>query len=372
MRILFKIIAILVLLGPWAAGTISARDSETNPVVAQAMERVAKAVFKFLEDEGLKHEIIVGDISGMPNLKASGGVELVRLLEAALINVGIKVHDDADTQLMGMFSLSQEKAHPDHDFDSLAMKVQLKLLDVFGKELAEPEILVYGNQVLQIAGINANLPAKASEKVKQQEIIRQFHKPDTGLNNHQIHNGGPFALEVLVNNSGIRESKTPTVDTKGRPFVPLHLGEEYIVRIHNHADFEAAVTLVIDGVNVFVNSQDEGLPPNSKFIVKPGTAVDIPGWFITTTHSKAFEIGGYEESVASEQGVARSGAKVGTITAVFQACWEVGAPRPADEPGGNPKGGKATKQGRDITKEYQPVTRDFGVVRSTISVRYDR
>ncbi|HMO14700.1 MAG TPA: hypothetical protein PKA76_09975 [Pirellulaceae bacterium] len=367
--ILTWITAGTLLLG-FAGATV--RANETEPVIAQAMEKVCVAVMKILQDEGRKHEIIVGDISGMPNLKASGGVELARQLELALERAGIRVHDDADTQLMGTFNMIQDKAHPDHDFDSLAMKIHLKLMDEFGKELAEPEILVYGNQILQIAGINTHIPPQSTPKEKQQEIIRQFRKPDTGLTGNQVHAGGPFAIEVFVNNSGKLLSKVPSIDTKGRPFVPLHHGEEYVVRLHNHADFETAVTLVIDGVNVFVNSQDPGLKADSKFIVKAKSAVDIPGWFITKSHSKAFEIGGYLESVAAQKGVQASSGKVGTITAVFQASWEVGGRPPADEPSGNPKGGKATKEGRDITKEYQQVTRDFGVVRSTVSVRYDR
>jgi len=370
--LLVKVLALLFVLGI-SITEVRGKNPKADPLIAKAMKDVAKAVVDFMENEGRTLEIIVGDISGLPNLKASGGVEISRLLEIALENAGITIDDDADTQLMGRFRMIEKAQFQDHDFKSLAMKVQLTLLDENGQELAEPEITIFGNQILEIAGLNAHLPAKASQKTRQRELIRQFKVPDTGLKGNEIHNGGPFGIEVLINNSGNRTSVTPTVDKKGRPFVPLHLGEEYIVRIHNHADFEAGVTLVIDGVNVFVNSKDDGILANSRFVVQPGSHIDVPGWFITKHKSNAFEIGGFEESVAAQQGESRSSAKTGTITAVFRACWAADGKRPADEPGGTPKGGGlGTKLGRDIAKEYSEIAREFGTLRSTISVRYDR
>lgn len=346
--------------------------TETDQVVAQAMNSVAEVVVKFLDDEDLKHEIILGQITGLPNLKASGGSEIRRSLELALEKHGISCSDDANTQIMGQFRLIEDRAHPDDDFDSLGLEVDLKILDENGNSLAEPEIKVWGKQILQIAGLNVDIPAKGSEKIRQKEIIRQRHEPDTKIKSNEIRTNGPFGIEVFVNNSGRKTSRKPRLDSKKRPFVDLHLKEEYVVRLYNHADYQVAVTLVVDGVNVFVNSKDEGVTANSKFILQPNSHIDVPGWFITRTESKAFEISGYEGSVAEQHGELQSSGNVGTITASYQACWEPGGKRPADEPGGNPKGGKATKEGRDIKKDYAVVVRDFGVIRSTISVRYDR
>ncbi len=345
---------------------------ETEAVVAQSMNRVAKAVLGFLDDEGLPHKMILGDISSLPKLKASGGTEIRRVLVIALEEAGIEMDDDAPTQLMGRFNLVEGRAHPDDDFDSLGMEVDLQILDDNGSTLAEPEIRVWGKQVLQIAGLNVDIPTKGTEKARQKEIIRQYKEPDTKIETNQIRTKNPFSMEILVSNGGRHDTREPYLDKKGRPFVDLHLREEYIVRLYNKADHEVAAMLVIDGVNVFINSKEEGVTPDSKFIIKPGTFIDVPGWFITKHNSKAFEISGFEGSVAEGAGEHISSSNIGTITATFQACWEAGGKRPADEPGGNPKGGKATKAGRDLEKEYAVVVRDFGVVRSTISVRYDR
>ena len=346
--------------------------NETAPVIAQGMQRVAVAVHGFLHEEGLTKEIVVGQISGLPNLKSSGGSEVRRTLIHALNENGVSVSDDAKTQMMGKYRLIEAREKPTDDFDSLGLEVTLQILNENGDTLAEPEIKVWGKQILQIAGLNVDIPTKGSQKIRQKEIIRQRHKPNTRVVKHQVRTGGPFGIEVIVNNGGQLDSRAPRLDSKHRPFVDLHLKEEYIVRIHNDADFESAVTLLIDGVNVFVNSKQAGLGPDSKFIIPAHSHADIPGWIINNHDSKAFEISGYEGSVAQAIGKSQSSADVGTITASFQASWSGDDQRPSDEPGGRAKGGKATKQGRDIKKDYAVVVRDFGVVRSTVSVRYDR
>ena len=362
-------LAIAILL---PVNLVAATSNETEQVVAQAMESVAVAVEQFLDSEELAKELVLGPINGLPNLKSSGGSEVRRTLRQALEAKGLRVSDDARTQIMGTYRLVEEKEKPTDDFDSLGLEVVLQILNENGDLLAEPEIKVWGRQILQIAGLNVDVPTKGSEKNRQKEIIRQRREPVTRLSGNQVRTGGPFGIEIIVNNSGHHDSRKPRLDSKKRPFVDLNKKEEYFVRIHNHADFEAAVTLLIDGVNVFVNAKQEGMGPNSKFVIGAGKAADIPGWVITQDHSKAFEVSGYEGSVAEQHGKPQHNPDVGSITAVFQASWSGDANRPSDEPGGRAKGGKATREGRDIDTEYKVVVRDFGVVRSTITVRYDR
>ena len=355
-----------------AAGIAVAASNETAQVVAQAMERVAVAVDQFLDSEELANEIALGPINGLPNLKSSGGSEVRRTLRLALESKGMRVHDDAKTQILGKYRLIEEQEKPTDDFDSLGLEVSLQILDENGELLAEPEIKVWGRQILQVAGLNVDVPTKGSEKNRQKEIIHQRHSPGTRLSGNQIRTGGPFGIEIFVNNGGRHDSRKPRLDSKSRPFVDLHQQEEYFVRVHNHANFEAAVTLLIDGVNVFVNANQDGIGPTSKVVIGPGKAADVPGWIITQNKSKAFEVSGYEGSVAAQHGKPQHNPDIGSITAVFQASWSGDSNRPSDEPSGRAKGGKATREGRDINKEYEVVVRDFGVVRSTITVRYDR
>ena len=355
-----------------ANANTNANSNDTSQVVAKAMESVAVAVEDFLENEDLPKEIALGPINGLPNLKSSGGAEVRRTLRQAFESKSVRVDDDAKTQILGSYRLIEERQLPSHDFKSLGLEVTLQIMDENGNALAEPEIKVWGKQILQIAGLNVDLPTSGSEKVRQEEIIRQRHKPNTKVTGNQVRTGGPFGIEIVVNNSGRHESRRPRLDSKQRPFVDLHQKEEYFVRIHNNASFESAVTLLIDGVNVFVNATQAGLGPSNQFIVGAGNSIDIPGWVITQKNSKAFEVSGYEGSVAAQHGRPENNPDIGSVTAVFQASWADKSQRPSDEPRGTAKGSKATRQGRDIDKEYAVVKRAFGAIRSTITVRYDR
>jgi hypothetical protein len=158
----------------------------------------------------------------------------------------------------------------------------------------------------------------------------------------------------------------PPEDIGGRSFVPLEQGEEYTVRLHNRAPFEAAATLTIDGLNLFTFSQAGKF--GGAVLVSPGGFVDIPGWFITLERSDAFLITSYPESAAGQQGVTTN---VGTITVSFAAAWDPAANPPADEV--NPKSADAaTGRGRPIEKKYVEVKRVTGRTRAVVSVRYNR
>ena len=348
---------------------LSASSASADPLLDQGLRKMAKEIKLYLDEQGFEKHVIVGDFSGSPKLRASGGVEISRSIVKQLMAVGVKVSDDAETQLMGKFKLGKKKQHPQDDFESIALVIEATVLDGDDDELAELSIAVYGSVALSIAGQTIDVPPKATEKVRQQTLIHQIKNPPTKIEDAKTKPSAnsPFGIEILVVNGNRKVSRSPRVDTKNRAFVDLHRGEEYVVRLYNDASFEAAATLTIDGVDMFVDATDA--PKDSRLILYPGKHIDVPGWYITKTHTKAFEIGGYEESVAKRVG---NSTGIGTITATFRASWDPNGKPPADEPGGKAKGGKATKQGRDINKNYVRVIRDFGGVRSVVSIRYDR
>src|SRR5262249_57367060 len=64
-------------------------------------------------------------------------------------------------------------------------------------------------------------------------------------------------------------------------------------------------------------------------IPKRGSAV-VKGWYRAKGQSDSFMVTGYPESAVAKLGV-KSSARVGTITAVFKACWPKGAEPPPEE-----------------------------------------
>ncbi len=360
---LFLVVVVLSFLG-------SPRGAHGDELLDQGLAKMANAIKSFLEEEKLPTKVIVGDFSGVPKLKASGGVEISRSIKKQLEAAGVSVAEDADTQVMGRFKLVEKRQHPQDQFDSLGLEILAQISDGNGDPLVELPISVFGSVVLQISGASGvDIPPTMPEKQRQEKMIEQVKNPPTSTDQGKTKPtaASPFAVEILVVKGNQLEKRPATLDQQKRANVDLHQGEEYIVRLHNTADFEVAVTLTIDGVDMFVDATDA--PSNSRIIVAPGKYADVPGWYISKTNTKAFQIGGYEQSVAKRVGNSTGS---GTITAAFRASWDPNGPCPADEPAGQPKGGKATKQGRDLAKNYELVIRDFGDVRSVVSVRYDR
>ena len=360
--------AVPMLLAILFSGAL-APAAKADPLLDQGLRKMAVEIGKYLTEEGHPKAMIVGNFVGSPRLGSSGGVEISRSIAEQLESAGVSVREDAELQLMGKFKLKERKQHPQDDFESLALEIEAVILDGNDDELVELPITVFGSVALQIAGQTVDVPPNLPEEQRQQRLRDQHKEPPTKLKDDQTRpsESSPFAVEILVRDGNRLSSRSPRLDRVNRAFVDLHRGEEYVVRLRNDAAFEAAVTLTIDGVDMFVDAEDAD--KHSRLIIRPGAHVDVPGWYISRSRTKAFEIGGYEESVAKRVG---NPTGVGTITAAFRACWDPEGPRPDDEPGGRPKGGKATKQGRDIDKNYVYVERDFGEIRAVISVRYDR
>lgn len=351
------------------AAALTSLPCSADQILDRGMARMAEKLSAFLEAENLPQELIVGDFTAPPRLRASGGVEISRSMMQHLEAEGVKVHDDAEYQLLGKFFLRREKELPEDDFESTCLEIEATLLDGNDEEIAFLPLKVFGSVGLQLTGQTINVSANLPEDKRQAELARQLKSAPTVIEQNRVlaAPGSPFAMEILIKQNGREVARTPEADTKNRAYVPLHRGEEYAIRVHNSAPFDAAVTLQVDGVNMFVDATD--ISPEARIIVRSGKSVTVPGWYINKEKSKSFEIGDFSESVAQRVGQSLG---IGTVTATFSACWAPNGRPPVDEPSGNRKGSIATKQGRDVEKKYQPVQLKFGRVRSIIAIRYSR
>jgi hypothetical protein len=341
---------------------ILASSAQADRVLDQGLRRMAEKIKKFLEAEGLPKSMIVGDFSGTPRLRASGGV-------------GIEVADDGLLQLMGSFKTETKQQQRDDEHESLALHIDAKILDDNDNELAIIPVDVFASVALQLAGIDIDIPADVKESVREQETVKQSKDPRTTVERSVVRPtaSSTFGIGVLVDNANRLEARTATLDRRKRAFVELHKSEEYVVRLVNNADIEVAAELTVDGVSAFALANDKRLK-GSLFIIKPKSSVLVPGWFRDQSNTNKFKIGGYAESVNKKVG--GSSASVGMITAKFRASWGGSIPRPADEAGGNSKdatpASKATVLGPEIKKNYERVQREFGRVRAVVNIRYDK
>ena len=186
--------------------------------------------------------------------------------------------------------------------------------------------------------------------------------------------GAPYAVEMRharfegsqePNAAGFQPLAATVRD--GRPFLAVKPGEVIAVRIINEADHEAAVTLSIDGLNMFTFREDKN-DKAEHVIVAPHSAADILGWYRDDKTSNVFQVVDLPPHPDSK--LLKNPALIGAITVTFAACWEKDNQKPKDEP--STRQATEIQLGAPIDAPYQSVKRCFGVQRAAVTVRYDK
>jgi hypothetical protein len=341
------------------------------------LAEVAKKLKELLDGRG-EDSLAVGQFTGPSHIPTSSGPAISKTLADELQKIGIRVTQRANLEVKGDYLDVEDK-----QTKQLAALLKGRVLDRSGAVVTEFERGIFGDATLaSMFGVTADLPANANGKERDQRLRDGIDSPRVKIQNTRVSSGpgSPFGIEILVKSSSGYVPRAPaegTGDDKGLAFVPIHRDEIYAVRLINEAPFEAAVTLTIDGINVFafsdVKNPSTGAPRYAQWVVPPRARAEIQGWHRTNELSESFLVTEYAKSAAGEL---RSTANIGTITAAFAAAWPKGAKPPADEPPQPPsefsRSADATGRGPRVTTSYQEVERNFGVVRSSVSVRYSK
>lgn len=360
----------LLAVVPWTA---IAQASRATTNLNLELGEIAKDIKKLLDGRG-DDAITIGAFTGPAHLESSSGPVIAQVLSDELKKIGISVKRRANLEIKGDYLDVIDKVS-----QRLAGKLKARIMDRAGTVIVEFERGVFGDATLgSLFGVTAQLPPNGNDKSRDQAMR-------DGIDNPRVHFAGneiatapnrPFAIEVLVKSTGSDyQSRTPKTDN-GLAFVGIQRGESYAIRLVNRASHEVAVTLTIDGLNMFAFSNDRnpqtGATNYTQIIVDPNSSVLVKGWYRTDDESEEFLVTEYSKSAAVEL---NSAARIGTITASFAASWPKGSPPPPDEPK-NPsdfaRSADATGRGPKFQEKYTSVERNFGVVRDTISVRYTK
>jgi hypothetical protein len=153
--------------------------------------------------------------------------------------------------------------------------------------------------------------------------------------------------------------------------------EVYAVRLVNDADFDAAVSLAIDGLSLFVvcdNSARDpktGRPLYSHVIVPRKGSLLVRGWFVNLEQSDEFKVTRYAKSLAAEL---KSSAPTGQVTACFHAAVKKDEKLPPGEPAERTHAfdASATGRGARFERKYRVAERKIGGLRVQVSVRYTK
>jgi hypothetical protein len=336
--------------------------------------RAELAVFardiKEILDKNQATSVSVGQFTGPAALATSAGPGIAQRLIAELQLLKIEVRPEASFGVAGKYTDAIDK-----ESDSLGIALYVWVEDRRGEEVYRKGRIVHGDaDLVALLGRTLDLPPGGDRKERDAAITESIDKPKVTIADKRVKSNtdSPFAMEVLVGG----EVRAPE-DRNGLAFVPIQRDEVYAIRLTNNADFEVAVRLSIDGLSMFAFSEvkkDNGEPRYFCLIVPPHKSVIVPGWHISNKQSDSFQVVEFSRSAAASK-LIKNSASIGTITAVFAACWEKDKDPPEGEPrvyAKNTRSADATGRGPQVDKGYTEVERAFGADRTSITIRYTK
>jgi hypothetical protein len=355
--------ALLTLIVLAAVATAFPARALGSVELQNKMKAFAQDVKQILDDRGEAKVAIGPNAFTGPAKLATAGPGIAKALRDELKKLRIAVGTDAGLSVSGKF-----RDVNDADTDKLAVELKVKVVDRKTKRtLKETAYGIFGpTEIALLTGANTQMPVSADSEEQIDQLERDLNKPRAVVKGARVYSApkGKYAVEVRVNEAP-RQAKLKG----GQPFVPIDRGEIFTLRLYNDTDIEAAILVVIDGINIFAFNEDpepDGVEREYRVIVpKRGTA-KVKGWYRSKGISDSFQVTDYAKSAA---GMLKSTEKVGTITAVVSACWDKGGTPP---PGEKTRSATGTGFGPPVKNRYQRVERDIGAPREVITIRYTR
>jgi len=177
--------------------------------------------------------------------------------------------------------------------------------------------------------------------------------------------GSPYGVEILVERlAGAYDVLTPSVSGSSIR-VKVRKGDILAIRLHNGSSFEAAASVLVDGLSRF-DLADDPDRRGGLDLVAPGGQREIIGYFRNAEGVDAFLVGEYSKSPAAKLLPEPSAA--GTFTIAFHAAWKPGDPPPPHEPPRTKSIG--INQGPPRKDPTEVVKREIGGVRAIVKVFY--
>jgi len=359
-------------------------DAVPGLTLKKAVADIARAVAKVVKAQNTRDRA-VGLFNDNADPNHAFGAGLRNLLINQLRAEGIEPVANADIRFFGSYEIGPAEIEGTVKSFPVA-KVAFKVAQRNGKPLlhsekdlpleSQPRVTDPGD-LARMSGQTGFVPPQATTA----ERFKTFFESEKGnpnlfeLDGTRIRpKGAPYAVEILAARFTGDQKPDPNtfrpwaaVVRDGRAFLPVQTGEVIAVRIINDADHDVAVTLSIDGLNLFAFRADKN--DKSQHVIVPAhSAGDILGWFRTDQVSNVFQVADLPDHPDAK--LLKNPALIGAFTVTFAVAWEKDSQKPKDEPATN----QVTEivPGADIKARYETVKRFIGTVRAAVTVRYDK
>ena len=341
-----------------------------------SVNQMGQKLCRYLDAKGYA-EISIRPFGGPPELQASAGPGLVQKFATVFQKHGVSVVDSAAIILTGDYTLVPSME------DQVTVRILGTLMDRTGDvltdfTLADAHIpgheqvhiqsdVNHAEDVVQLLGITTDLYPEDSAHDRNQDLKKHIEHPQVYISDSRCSasSRSPYHMQLMIGQSSL-----PLQEQGGKAFVALQRADVYTVRLHNDSEYDAAVKLCIDGLNVFTFSKlknAQGQPQYSVYIIPAGKMIELKGWHRTNDVVDQFQVMKYADSAAATLGHTQD---IGTITASFFAAWPKGGTRPHDEDFVSKGNGNATGFGPPVRQAAKEVKREIGRLRSSVSIRY--
>jgi hypothetical protein len=340
------------------------------------LQPMADSIGDFLKKRG-EAAVSIGQFSAPPQFATSGGNGISQFLLDGLPKLGIAIQRRAKYGLKGDFKTEKSQ------FGGTVARIDVEVVDSNGEVAVVLTHNLFDEQsIAELMGLTIDLspqpnpgpnPNPGPDDAAPNPLDIAIDHPTATITGNTVRSkaGSPYGLEICKLVNGEYVTLTP-VDDEGLAFVKLQRDDVYAVRLVNNSGFDAAVSLTIDGINLFTFSET---PQYRHMIVTGPTQVGlIKGWHRTNQIADSFQVMEYSKSAVAK--VLPDSTSVGTITATYCAAWMQGANPPPGEPirymMQAPGPSDATGRGQEVRQNLQQVKRETGVVRSIVTVRYTK
>jgi hypothetical protein len=375
------LLTVAALAGLVAGSAATARAAEASAEMRKEINKIALAIKDVLATEGQK-TVSIGKISGTEAIASGAGPGMTQLLTEELTKAGVTVQPDAEAVIQGQFSMTRAAQAG----DDLALRIQTELVDQNGKALAAFNLAAAGKfgasvkseeAVTAALGITGAVPADGTPAERADRIRENLANPPgqvTGGSKFFADASSPYGIEIVSNGAALPVSLENKV---GQCDVPLK--QSYIIQCYNNSEYDCAVRVSIDGLNIFHFSEirqtsgpKAGQPLYDSYVIPAKSFVQLKGWHKTNERVDSFVVDDLAKgaSVIAKQQLAE--AKVGMITCQFCAAWDLNGSPPPDEPPAKKGTPRATGMGPPIGVVVKEAKRNIGVLRSTVALRYDK